>query len=335
MFFLNTISRSFLLLILALVIATSALATGLPPYTADDVPPAPDYTQPTAWLAAPDEIRHPVDIFWVYPTILAGEEHWLMDTADAGLVHKAAQTITRQASVFTGNANLYAPLYRQMNLAGLRLDEKRQSDMLSIGRDDVVRAFTHYLKHENNGRPFILAGHSQGSDILTMLVVDKWGTLGVEDRLVAAYLIGWSITKEDLENNPALSICSSPEQTGCFITYNTMAAGRQKIAPTVRSGAVVVNPLSWKTSGELAPASLNMGAKFFKDDGSTETIKGFTSAQILDSGLVVAPMDPSMLEKPGSSFPAGVYHEFDYSLFYENLRENARQRIDAWLQSHQ
>jgi hypothetical protein len=160
--------------------------------------------------------------------------------------------------------------------------------------------------------------------------VDKWGSLGVENRMVAAYLIGWSITPEDLEENTELDICTAPDRTGCFITYNTMADGRQDKAPTRIPGTFVVNPLTWKTDGEYAPATMNLGAVFFLGDGRSETRPGFTSAQIRDSGLVVEPADLSPVTPEHAVFPSGVYHAYDYALFYENLKANAAERIRAF-----
>ena len=307
-------------------------ASPLPPFDAQAVPPAPDYTREASWLALPsDPDRFVVDVFWVYPTILHDETHWLMDGSMSELRAAAAGTIESQASVFTGQANLYAPLYRQMNMAALTLSDAERMTIGSYGKDDVWRAFNHYLTHYNNGRPFILAGHSQGSSILTELAVAHWGGLGAEERLVAAYILGWSITDENLRENSTLTMCASADQTGCFLGYNTVAAGRQGAAPTIIKGAIVVNPLTWKLDGTKAPASRNLGATFFAADGTRRTYPGFTSAQVKDSGLVVDPADPSLVDSGSGTFPKGVYHVFDYSLFYENLRENVARRIQAFL----
>jgi len=305
----------------------------LAPFNADDVPARPDYAQAGSWLALPDNPdRYCVDVFWVYPTINSDATRWLMNITDATLRAKADNTLTTQASVFSIQANLYAPLYRQMNLAGLALSENERNTIMSYGKEDVWRALNHYLTHNNKGRPFILAGHSQGSNILVDLMIDHWGKLGVEKRLVAAYLIGWSVTPENLQTNPALDICESSSQTGCIVAYNTMAPGKQKDAPTRIPGTFVVNPLTWKTTSQKGPAALNRGSAFFQDDGTVLIRPGFTSAQIIDSGLVVEPADPSLLAAPMSAFPQGVYHPFDYALFYRNLIANTAERIQKMLE---
>lgn len=326
---------TFVMALFLLLAGVTSAAEMAPFQPVQDVPTAPDYTDKSAWLTLPDDpSKHPADVFWVYPTILFDKTHWLMPVSDQALITAAAQTLRTQASVFSDHANIFAPLYRQMNIAALALPERQLGEMLAYGKEDVLNAFRYYLKHFNQGRPFILAGHSQGSDILTELAVEHWGTFGVESRLIAAYTIGWSITPKDLEKNPNLDICTEALKTGCFITYNTVAPGRQSVAPTLSPGTHVVNPLTWTTSTSPASASLNKGAVFFPSNSSTQTIPQYAGAQIIDHGLVIDPEDKSPLIN-GGAFPQGVYHAYDYSIFYENLRHNAGQRIEAFLGSQQ
>ena len=145
---------------------------------------------------------------------------------------------------------------------------------------------------------------------------------------MAAYLIGWSITRQDLQQYPFLKICRSAGQTGCIVTYNSIAAGFQKKAPTILPGAVSVNPLSWRTDGKLVPASENLGAVIFDADGKRHAIAHFTSARNVDGALVVTPKSSALLTD--LPFGPGVYHAYDYNLFYENLKANVARRIKAF-----
>lgn len=333
------LSRPAFLLIAGLVFAalpvsdnTAAVAgtAELPPFTTADVPPAPDYDKDSSWLARPDDPdKYAVDIIWIYPTVLYDNSAWLMDITRKDLIAGAEETVETEAHAFSGLANLYAPFYRQMNLSGFNLPDEQRDAIVAYGEEDVRRALKYYLDHYNKGRPFIVAAHSQGSYVLTQLALDHWGTIGHEDRMIAAYAIGWSITDEDLKTNPKITICAEARHTGCFISYNSVAAGHQKDAPMILPGAIVVNPLTWTRDDALAPASLNRGSTFFNKDDTSKTLPHFTSAQIADGGLVVTPKDPSLVESP--FFPAGVYHSYDYSLFFENIRANAAQRIEAYL----
>ena len=318
---------------LAMWAGDSALAANeerLPPAAQAVVPPAPDYDDKESWLAIPDDPdRFAVDIIWIYPSVLTDQSAWLMDIARRDLVAAAAETVSTEARVFSGQANLYAPLYRQMNLAGFGLEDGSRAKLVAPGADDVGRALRNYMANHNKGRPFILAGHSQGSYVLTELLVQNWGRLGIEDQLIAGYLIGWSVTDEDLRANPAMTICDTPDQTGCFVSYNSVAPGKQGEAPMILPGAVVVNPLTWTRQTGVAPASTNLGSTFFNPDGTSDTLPGFASAEIADGGLAVVVEDPDRVKQ--DFFPAGVYHGYDYALFFEDLRSNAAQRIQSIL----
>ncbi len=97
-----------------------------------------------------------------------------MDTTIPDMRAAAMETVKTQASVFEGKANIYAPMYRQMNLAGLVLSDADAAPLQKIVHDDIWRALSYYLKYENNDRPFFLAGHSQGSMILADLLLEHW-----------------------------------------------------------------------------------------------------------------------------------------------------------------
>ena len=127
----------------AIMLACAPVWAGmsLPPFDPDNLPQAPDYARDTSWLALPaNPSQYDVDVFWVYPTILHDESNWLMDISSPELKAAAQNTIVRQASVFTGQANLYAPLYRQMNMAGIALSEGEISTISGYGKQDVERA---------------------------------------------------------------------------------------------------------------------------------------------------------------------------------------------------
>jgi len=308
----------------------SSVSYAMSPIESMVAPGAPNFGTPEGWLAKPASHGAPVDVFFVYPTVLFNDTDWVMDPASPDMRAAAQSTLDTQAVVFEGQANIYAPMYRQTNLAVLSLPAKDAAPLQKLGHDDIWRAFTHYLKYENKGRPFFFAGHSQGSMILANLMIEHWGKTGAEDRLIAAFLLGWSLTPADLKAHPAIVMCDQADRTGCVISYNTMAAGRQSVAPTRIPGALVVNPLSWTMDESLVPAEKNLGAVFFAADGSPTQYPNFTSAQIIDSGLVVNPADVSLVTVKGGNFPAGVYHAFDYSLFFENIRTNIAERIKAF-----
>ncbi len=315
----------------------------LPPFDPDrDVPNAPDYADSASWIALPAHFgrdRQPVDVFWVYPTVLSDDSTYLMDTRDAGLRERAAWTLVEQASIFDGQANIYAPYYRQNNVKinPLMLTDARP--IFALGQSDLVAAFRYFLEQFNRGeRPVILAAHSQGS--VRVVELAKAGELLTGDpasleRLVAAYVIGYSVTQSDLDTNPLMRIGESATDTGCFITYNTISAeeGKERQAPTVRPGSFVVNPLTWTTDRAPAPASANSEAVFFRhgDPEHPARYRNFAAAQVVGNALVITDIShPEELPATSVTFPEGVYHMYDYAIFYGNLRANVEDRIRAY-----
>ena len=211
-----------------------------------------------------------------------------------------------------------------------------------LGQQDLIRAFDYFLNHFNRGeRPIILAAHSQGS--VRVVELSKAGELLTGDaeslqRLVAAYVIGYSVTPSDLNINPLMRISEDSTDTGCFIAYNTISDedGKEKEAPTVIPGTFVVNPLTWKADTTLAPASLNIEAVFFKHDHpeTPDRYPNFAAAQVVNNALVITDIaHPEELPATSVTFPEGVYHMYDYAIFYENLRKNVGDRIRSYLDS--
>lgn len=319
----------------------------LPPFNPErDIPAAPDYSNPDCWLTMPEHFtrdEQPVDVFWVYPTILSDDSTYLMDIADPWLREKAEWTLVEQASIFDGQANIYAPFYRQNNVKINPLMLTDAKPIFDLGQQDLTAAFDYFMKNFNRGeRPVILAAHSQGS-VRTVELSKAGGLLTGDDeslkRLVAAYTIGYSITKADLEGNPLMRISEDAIDTGCFILYNTISdePGKEKEGPTIIPGTFVVNPLNWRTGEEFAPADMNLGAAFFRheDPANPARYPNFAAAQKVGNALVITDIsNPEELPATSVTFPKGVYHMYDYAIFYENLRKNVGDRIRAYMEKN-
>ena len=236
-------------------------------------------------------------------------------------------TVQSQASVFQENCNVYAPRYRQMSIEVLGMDETSRDKYLAIAEADMLRAFTYYLEHYNQGRPFILAAHSQGSNVVKRFLADH-RDLVPDDRLVAAYLIGWTFTGDDLKRL-RLPLAETPEQTGALITWNTIGNGGK--SPVLLPGALCVNPLTFTAAPGEAPASLNSYALIDLKDGSIVKKPHFTSARINAEGGLEIPT-PAIEGDLEMGMGKAVYHHYDYAFFYGNLVENVVARCKAWLE---
>ena len=290
-----------------------------------------DYTQTTNWLAVPDATDKKVDVFYVYPTIYNAEDPLNMDINDPALRKKLQNLLITQAGVYSPTCNLFAPYYRQMSMKALEGDtDMYQNPHFRIGADDVAVAFAYYLKHFNQGRPFILAGHSQGSMALIDLLRNHFEDEKVRERMIAAYVIGYSVTRDDLKKYPWIKPASGANDTGVVVTYNSQAPGATG-SPVLLPGAICINPLSWKTDATPAPASANLGAVFF-DDGTgkiSSEVPGYAGAAINPKNGALETTPPDELQT--GSFPPGVYHVYDYTFWYRNLQANVKERVEAYL----
>lgn len=145
------------------------------------------------------------------------------------------------------------------------MSEKERSKYLSIGLEDVKTAFKYYLKHYNKGRPYILASHSQGSQIVRDFLL-KHGSLVNKKKLVAVYAIGYTFTAEDLKKI-GLPLAVKAGQTGGIIVWNTV--GKNGKSPVVAPGALCVNPLSWTDSHTEEPKAKNIYARILLENGNS------------------------------------------------------------------
>ncbi|MDA3878117.1 MAG: DUF3089 domain-containing protein, partial [Halothiobacillus sp.] len=118
---LSVLYSMFLIIVFSLALWLPLYA--MPPIDLMNQPTSPDYAVPQGWLVKPESPTAPVDVFFVYPTVLFNNTDWIMDTARPDMRDAAMESIKIQASVFKGQANIYAPMYRQMNLAGLSLSD--------------------------------------------------------------------------------------------------------------------------------------------------------------------------------------------------------------------
>lgn len=311
------------------------------------LPAQPDYSRPESWAALPDrkdnadvlpagdfsdnQTDAPVDVFFLHPTTFYSRKRW-----NQPINHSKANEITdkyvlrNQASVFNGSGRVYAPRYRQATLYSFLDEEGNGAKALELAYSDVKSAFEYYLEHYNEGRPIILASHSQGSRHGLKLLEDYFSGKRLLQQLVAAYLVGWGgVEAQTYERFPDIPVCESPDQTGCWMTWNSMGPDGDR--SLVGESAVCVNPLTWTSEGALAGRELNLGGLVFRRGGGEPPVPdiGVVDAQCVDGMLLVS----RPKGKAYSFMPMGRdnYHIYDYGLFYMNIRKNAQDRVAAYL----
>jgi hypothetical protein len=331
------------------------------PFEMTPAPPPPDYAQSRAWMSFPgrdgperstppgfapvDEAKAPADLFFIHPTTYLKNDVWNapydVDAPYNGPV------ILGQISAFNGCCRLYAPQYRQASLHGL----KHSPPAVRLAYDDVARAFHWYVEHENHGRPFIIAAHSQGAYLAVELLQREILTTPLRNQLVAAYVIGTYVPSNFGE--VGLPVCGSARQTGCVLAWNTSQVGRRGALMQVRDAtywwqgaerksgtlpAVCVNPLTW-TEADAAPAYANAGSLAFPDPPFPKRASQLdslwphlTGAVCRDKLLDVdVPASSPKGYRDTLALLFGSYHRNDFGLFYAAIRQNAVDRAAAFV----
>ena len=299
--------------------------------TRQQTPAPPDYGGFHCWTVRDENPDKPYDVFYVHPTTYFNTE----DGPNASLENKAVRATTeattaQQTGVFKDTCNIYAPRYRQVNRGVLPQEFTARNPYLNIAADDVVAAFKYYLEHYNQGRPYVIAAHSQGS-VVTARVIKAHRELFDDDKIIAAYLVGWTVTDKDCREMN-LPYSDSPDQNRCLITWNTISKGGKP--PMFFPPANCTNPLAWTSTRDNQPRELNLGAVIDMGDGATKKEPHFTSAQIDGQGALVIPV-PDMLPELNMPMGEGVFHRYDFDFFYNNFRENVKTRCLAWSAGHE
>lgn len=299
-----------------------------------------DYSLSVHWLNIPATSK-PVDIFYLYPTVWTPDivkNPLYSDIDDASMLAGSANAFNMQASAFETAGNIYAPFYRQANAARtLVLPEDQRWEILKqVPAKDAIAAFDFYINHFNNGRPFILAGHSQGANVLLFLLSDYMAKYpDVYARMVAAYISGYPVTADFMAANKHLKFAKGADDTGVIISYNTQSPNVVKGTNLVVGNNVglVINPINWRRDETLAPASESLGSLWFDANQNYVKVLNFADARIdLKQGvLICSSVNESAVFKLSSRMGLGVYHSFDVPFYYYNLRQNAENRASKFL----
>ena len=176
----------------------------------------------TASQPAPPGTPSPVDCFYVYPTVSR------QPTANADLRVQPAETAVAvaQAARFSQVCNVWAPVYRQRTAVSVARGLGADPAADDVAFRSLLAAWRDYLANDNDGRPVVFVGHSQGAAMLIRLLrsqVDPDAALRA--RMVSALIIGGNVVVPtgrqvggSFRHIPA---CRSTTQTGCVIAYSS------------------------------------------------------------------------------------------------------------------
>jgi pimeloyl-ACP methyl ester carboxylesterase len=252
--------------LLTLLAVAASLTSGAAVAQAQTAYPRGDYANPEAWLCWPGKAgdacaidmtttvvkadgsmtvepfkadpKPAIDCFYVYPTV-SNDPGVVSDmTANA----EELNVIKQQFARFAAKCRVFAPLYRQFTLTALRagvagtpLPGSTDPAVRTVGYNDVLDAWNHYLATQNKGRGVVLIGHSQGSGVLQRLIAAEIDGKPVQSKLVSALILGSNLPVEAGKDTGAfksIPLCRAEGQTGCAISYVTF---RDTVPPPANS----------------------------------------------------------------------------------------------------
>jgi hypothetical protein len=149
----------------------------------------------------------------------------------------------------------------------------------------------------------------------------------VLQRTVAAYMIGFAINSEFLEQ-VGLPFAENSADTGVIISYNTESP-EASVNPFIMAipGAIAINPINWERGETYASKEASLGSRVRFGDDPPALHARFADAQVnLSRGTVVTNAD-IQAEAP---WPTGVLHRYDYDLYYYDLQKNVHDRIVSY-----
>ena len=325
------------------VIATSCFPK-IRPYTGDKAflssTGRPDYQRQEYWASHPnkwdpaDSVPKPlrnartdssVAVFFVHPTTFTEKEFSSIPNAaidDPRVNSKTDFTsILYQTSVFNSKYFIYAPRYRQAHInMYYERDTLKAMKAFDTAYADVKSAFLTFLS-EIGDKPFIVASHSQGTTHTKRLLKEFIDGKPLSERLIVAYLIGIRVEKGYFSD---LKVCKDSTTTGCITSWRTYRMGYEgQYTSKDDSSTVVVNPVTWTSTNDIAGRSLHKGAVLYTFN---KTFKHTHSTRIVGDMLWI-----SKPKFTGSFlYNTRNYHAGDINLFYLDIRSDVNRRSNIY-----
>ena len=290
----------------------------------EPVPAEPDYQDSTQWYVSYRQAE--ADIFYIISTetgdytLPNGETCHYADTYADSLRAPLHGEMLGVDTLVSGSLNYFSPYYRQCSLQSFENDSLKVARM-PIAMDDVRRAFAHYLKNMNDGRPFILAGFSQGAHIMIQLLKEM--DEETFSRMIAAYAIGIAITDSDQH----IGAAKGADDTGVTICYNSVRDPSCAMRGWTNS-RLAINPVNWHTDDTPATLVTEPSPLLPVVEQKKDTMNVHLDVK---SGLLIVEgftAQDYMLPLLGVE---GNYHTREIWLYRDQLRENMALRAEKWL----
>ena len=316
----NSLRYTFLTLVLAgLTLALSSWRDGERCVDIGPLPPVPDYADSTQWFIV--NRGGEADLFYIISTetddhMIGDDTCHFADTNDPALRKNMLREMVAVDSFYSGKLNFFSPFYRQISIDSWAIPDDAFG-RVPIALKDVMHSWDYYLKHLNQGRPFIIAGYSQGA--IAVLDILKEMPDSVLSRLVAAYVIGFKVTQEDVDSNKHIKLAQDSTDTGVLIGFNSVKSPESIIYFT-ENNVACINPVSWRTDEEPTPFVL-----YGRRRNDTLSVRCDTVSHHLMVDGITKHRPMPVIGKPGN------YHNMELKFYYPYVRKNMADRVAAFL----
>jgi hypothetical protein len=319
------------------------------------------YADPAMWVSRPGTANDPAQflpegaapaphtqayVFFIHPTSYLARDHWNGPIEDKDTRYRTDLFVRGMASAFNGAAAVHVPRYRQAAFGSFLVNRPETLKARAVAYADVRQAFAAFVASVPAEAPIVLAGHSQGAlHLLHMLKDDIKGT-PLAARIVAAYLVGWPVSRTHDLPATGMPGCTAPDQTGCAMSWMTFAepADASVLLNTYRAEPgldgkpkdaapiLCTNPLNGGAASS-APGTANRGTLVPDEDltGGKLEQRGISARCEAKSGLLLIGEPPQI---GPYVLPGNNYHIYDIPLFWANLRADVARREAAWLAQH-
>ena len=268
-------------------------------------------------------------IFIQLSLLIKKNDSWNSDVTDSKQNNTVRNiAIKYQASAWANAGKIYSPLYRQVHYRSFYepFTSNGGRDAGKIAYDDIRRAFIFYLENLNNGRPIIIAGHSQGAYHCKTLLKEFFDGKDLQNQLIAAYIPG---TRVDINEFKTIHALKKPDDIKGYLSWNTFRINKKPKKNkhpayfSWKKNNYVSNPIRWDES-KYTSIKEHKGLFYYDEKIYPNSV----SISIYD-GLL------------WSSVPKGVksnfilkltnnYHFGDINLFWKDISINARNRVNSF-----
>lgn len=307
------------------------------------------------------------DCFYVYPTLSYDPS----GNSDMIANDEERRVVEAQFARFGTECRTFAPIYRQSTLSWLRSNMTGNPIPMDpeLRYNDVRDAWRRYMAADNQGRPFVLVGHSQGSGLLKRLIAEEIEGKPAATQMLSAMLAGTNVAVPkgkdqgaDLKQTP---VCRKAGQTNCVIAWTSFrettppaADARFGRVPNAAQEAICANPAA--LGGGMAAANARFPARagigdlvadsprWTKDNAPVPTpsvaVPGLYAAQcvtvnganVLSVRINADPADPR-IDDVGGDVRFGAFvaqdwglHLIDVSLVMQDMVDLVPVQLAAW-----